>query len=140
MSKGTEPEIGVTLVIFGASGDLTYRKLIPAINALNLEKELPEQFSVVGVARTKFSDDEFRNHLYKGVQEFSRIKPHDDKSWMQTAKELTYLQGEYDQQVTYQHLKQKLEGLNNPNWLFYLATSTGNNWSIRKDRISTCIY
>jgi glucose-6-phosphate 1-dehydrogenase len=119
MSQGDQP--GVTVVIFGASGDLTYRKLIPALNALNCETELPEHFNVVGVARSQFRDADFRKRLYDGVLQFSRIKP-TDKSWAEIADEITYLQGEYDGDDTYQRLRKSLDSIGNPNWLFYLAT------------------
>jgi len=122
MVERNEPATGVTIVIFGASGDLTYRKLIPAINALSVENELPQRFNVVGVARSQFSDDDFRKRLYKGVEVFSRIKPSDDKTWNHVADEITYLRGEYDQTRTYQGLKEKLQAIGNPSWLFYLAT------------------
>jgi glucose-6-phosphate 1-dehydrogenase len=122
LAERTESAGGVTFVIFGASGDLTYRKLIPAIYALNCENELPQRFNVVGVARSQFGDDEFRKRLYNGVEEFSRIKPAGDQIWNQVATEIAYLRGEYDQPSTYQLLKEKLQALGNPNWLFYLAT------------------
>lgn len=122
MAHGNNSATGVTIVIFGASGDLTYRKLIPALNALNSENELPEHIKVVGVARSDFNDDDFRKHLYDGVEKFSRIKPTDNKTWSQIANEITYFRGEYDRQDTYQRLKGKLEATGNPNCLFYLAT------------------
>ncbi len=60
------------LVIFGASGDLTRRKLFPALYSLALRRLLPERFGVVGVARTEESDDEFRERMKHAVQEFGR--------------------------------------------------------------------
>ena len=61
------------LFIFGGSGDLTNRKLIPALYNLFLDNYLPEKFVVIGVGRTSFaSDDEYRNKLLEGVQQFSR--------------------------------------------------------------------
>jgi len=63
------------IFIFGGSGDLANRKLIPALFNLYLDKYLPEKFAVVGVGRTAFSsDDEYRNKLFEGVQQFSRRK------------------------------------------------------------------
>jgi glucose-6-phosphate 1-dehydrogenase len=66
------------LVIFGASGDLTRRKLFPALYSLALRRLLPEKFGVVGVARTEQSDDEFRDRMKHGVQEFGRDEFRDD--------------------------------------------------------------
>jgi glucose-6-phosphate 1-dehydrogenase len=59
-------------VIFGASGDLTRRKLFPALYSLALRRLLPERFAVVGVARSEESDDEFRERMKHAVQEFGR--------------------------------------------------------------------
>jgi len=60
------------VVIFGASGDLTKRKLFPALYSLALRRLLPEHFAVVGVARTEESDDDFRERMKAAVQEFGR--------------------------------------------------------------------
>src|SRR5919201_2696620 len=60
------------LVIFGASGDLTQRKLFPALYSLAYRRLLPEQFGVVGVARTEETDDEFRERMKEAVQEHGR--------------------------------------------------------------------
>src|ERR671925_1414739 len=60
------------LVIFGASGDLTKRKLFPALYSLALRNLLPEEFAVVGVARTETSDEDFRERMKSAVQEFGR--------------------------------------------------------------------
>ena len=62
-----------TIVIFGASGDLTERKLIPALYTLDLEGRLPERYAVIGVARSEFTDEAFRAHLRKGAQANSRL-------------------------------------------------------------------
>jgi glucose-6-phosphate 1-dehydrogenase len=60
------------MVIFGASGDLTKRKLFPALYSLALRHLLPEHFGIVGVSRTEESDDEFREGMKRAVQEFGR--------------------------------------------------------------------
>jgi glucose-6-phosphate 1-dehydrogenase len=60
------------LVVFGASGDLTHRKIFPALYALAYRRLLPEQFAVVGVARTEWTDDEFRDQMEHAVREFGR--------------------------------------------------------------------
>ncbi|RUA02791.1 MAG: hypothetical protein DSY89_02210, partial [Deltaproteobacteria bacterium] len=61
----SEPLEPFTLVIFGATGDLTARKLIPALFNLHTNRGLPERFTIVGCGRTKLTDDEFRNKLNK---------------------------------------------------------------------------
>src|ERR671929_1530906 len=68
------------LVIFGASGDLTRRKLFPALYSLALRGMLPERFGVVGVARSEASDDEFRERMKRAVQEFGR-DDFKDETW-----------------------------------------------------------
>ena len=60
------------LVIFGASGDLTRRKIFPALYALALRKLLPEKFAIVGAARSEWTDDEFRDQMEHAVREFGR--------------------------------------------------------------------
>src|SRR5207249_11520314 len=64
-----------TLVLFGGSGDLTRRKLLPALYNLALQRLLPASFAVVGAARSAQSDDAFRRELHDAVAEFSRTKP-----------------------------------------------------------------
>ena len=60
------------IVIFGASGDLTWRKLIPALYNLFLDKWMPEKFMIIGTGNTKMSDTQFRKRLHQGVDKFSR--------------------------------------------------------------------
>ena len=74
---GRTPEPCI-LVIFGASGDLTKRKLFPALYSLAFRRLLPEKFLIVGVARTEESDDEFRDRMKEAVQQFSRDEFRDD--------------------------------------------------------------
>ena len=70
------------LFIFGGSGDLANRKLIPAISTLFLDEQLPEKFIVIGVGRTPFQDiDEYRNKLLEGIKQFSRRKDKIEEKW-----------------------------------------------------------
>ena len=62
------------LVIFGASGDLTYRKLIPAVFDLFMNNSLPEGYAILGVSRTEFSDDKFRKKMKEGIRLFAHYK------------------------------------------------------------------
>ncbi|MCA9958504.1 MAG: glucose-6-phosphate dehydrogenase, partial [Anaerolineales bacterium] len=62
------------IVIFGASGDLTHRKLIPALYSLYVKKRMPDKWRIVGVSRSTFSDDEFRQNMESGVKEFANDK------------------------------------------------------------------
>jgi glucose-6-phosphate 1-dehydrogenase len=82
-----------TIVIFGASGDLTSRKLIPALYRLFVKKRLPDQTRIVGVARSKFSDEAWRDELEKGAFEHSQ-GPFDAADWARFAANLFYFQGD----------------------------------------------
>ncbi|OQA44530.1 MAG: Glucose-6-phosphate 1-dehydrogenase [Chloroflexi bacterium ADurb.Bin325] len=123
----------VSIIIFGASGDLTERKLIPALYTLFAEHRLDEQFAVVGVARSKFGadgadpDEGFRAHLRDGVRKHARVAAENDEVWAAFARHLRYCQGEYDKPETYHSLAQCLQELDSScqtcgNHLFYLAT------------------
>ncbi|MFN2219404.1 MAG: glucose-6-phosphate dehydrogenase, partial [Anaerolineae bacterium] len=71
MSESIHP-VPATIVIFGAGGDLTWRKLVPALYNLSLDGYLPARFAVIGVDRKEMTDDDFREHLRDGVDQFSR--------------------------------------------------------------------
>src|SRR5262245_41777770 len=71
------------LTIFGASGDLTKRKLIPALYNLALERRLPERFAVVGCARSEMTHEMFRNKMRETVSQFSRTGHKDQAVWTQ---------------------------------------------------------
>jgi glucose-6-phosphate 1-dehydrogenase len=82
------------LVIFGASGDLTRRKLFPALYSLALRRLLPERFGVVGVARSEESDDEFRDRMKHAVQEFGRDEFRDE-TWDWLAEGMRYVSTDF---------------------------------------------
>src|SRR4029077_3874756 len=81
------------LTIFGASGDLTKRKLIPALYNLALERRLPERLAVVGYARSEMSHEEFRQKMHEAVSEFSRTGLKDEALWREFAANLYYVAG-----------------------------------------------
>jgi glucose-6-phosphate 1-dehydrogenase len=115
------------VVIFGASGDLTRRKLLPALWNLHVENRLPDGFSVVGVARTPKTDESFREEAREAVAKHSRFKEVDPASWDRFAPGLSYLSGQYDDPATYEELKGRLRALCRErrscgNHLFYLST------------------
>jgi glucose-6-phosphate 1-dehydrogenase len=114
------------LTIFGASGDLTKRKLIPALYNLALEKRLPERFAVVGYARSEMSDDAFRDKMREAVSEFSRTGLKDAEVWRQFASTLYYVRGGYEDDDGYRRLKEVIDGFDEgsrvlPARVFYLA-------------------
>ncbi|MCX6994181.1 MAG: glucose-6-phosphate dehydrogenase [Kiritimatiellaeota bacterium] len=116
------------LVIFGASGDLTKRKLVPALYNLDLERLLPNNISIVGMARRPIPTDEFRNQMREGVNAFSRKRPVDPAVWENFAKHIEYFQGNFDDPAAYRRLGELLDRLDAErgtagNRLFYLATA-----------------
>jgi glucose-6-phosphate 1-dehydrogenase len=90
MSQRIRPDPAI-VVIFGASGDLTQRKLVPALYDLYLDEWLPEQFAIIGVSRTEMQDQQFREHLRSGVDRFSRRCESNDPDWAAFAPHLTYI-------------------------------------------------
>jgi glucose-6-phosphate 1-dehydrogenase len=121
--KPTEP---CSIVIFGASGDLTARKLIPALYHLFKDQQMPSSFRVIGFARREKTDDSWRQELRAALDQFSRTKPVDDKVWSEFAKNVSYCQGDLTDPAAYQKLEKTLAGFGEvglrQNLLFYLAT------------------
>lgn len=114
----------VTIVIFGASGDLTQRKLIPALYNLFLKKRLPNEFRVVGVSRTEFSHENFREKMQESTQNFSE-KSYDEAQWISFAEHIFYVQGNAKAIDSYRELDDFIN--DNPatsaNRLYYLSTA-----------------
>ena len=114
----------VSIVIFGASGDLTQRKLIPGLYNLFQKKRLPGKFNIVGVSRSEFSHDEFRDKVKGGVEKFSKDTFEADL-WGQFAEHLFYIPGNAKQVDDYHKLKSFLkeheDGFSNR--LYYLSTA-----------------
>jgi glucose-6-phosphate 1-dehydrogenase len=115
------------MVIFGATGDLTHRKLIPALYNLALEQPLPAEFSTVAVARRPFTDDEFRQQALDAVNSFSRRRPANPSVWDTFSQGLFYCQAPFDDPSGYERLGQLLDRLDRErgtagNRIFYLAT------------------
>ena len=98
------------IVIFGASGDLTQRKLIPALYTLYAEGRLGEQFAVVGVARSELGGKAragagFREHLREAALKNARVEDRGDAKWDAFAEHLHYCRGEYDAPETYERAR-----------------------------------
>lgn len=115
------------LVIFGATGDLTHRKLIPALYNLFHDEYLPENFIVIGAARSQLSDDEFRKKLHVAVKEFSR-RTLSDEVWERFAKTIFYQSVDGTKTEDFARLRARLEELGRErgeqlNYLYYLATA-----------------
>ncbi len=116
-----------TVVIFGASGDLTARKLIPALYHLALEKALPTPYKIIGFARREKTDESWRNELREALNQFSRTKPVNDEVWAAFAANVLYCQADISDRAGYEKLKAQIGGLEHEklrsNLLFYLATN-----------------
>ena len=115
------------MVIFGASGDLTVRKLVPALYDLAQERLLPGGFSVIGFARREMDNQEFRDHLRKGVEASRSPGGFDERIWNSFAEGISYVKGDFTAMDDYRRLEQELERLDRErgtagNRMFYLAT------------------
>src|SRR6266480_3014254 len=115
------------IVIFGATGDLTHRKLIPALYNLAADGELPPAVSVVGFARRPKSDDEFRKELAETTKQFSRQAVRDD-IWKTFAQSIFYHQSEFQDESGYESLAKRLDKIDKErgtrgNRLFYFAVA-----------------
>jgi glucose-6-phosphate 1-dehydrogenase len=97
-----------TLIIFGASGDLAARKLMPAVYGLFRDGLLPDGFSVVGYARTPKSDEDFRADMREATQKFVRSGSFDETAWQAFASILRYVSGSYDA-AGFRLLKKRLD-------------------------------
>lgn len=118
------------MVIFGASGDLTRHKLIPALYNLDKANRLPPGFSVVGYARSKLDDFEFRKMMRESAGEFSRQGIENEEQWESFSRRLHYLAGDYDVSEDYFRLREFLAKTEQAhasqgNRIFYLATPPG---------------
>src|SRR5271165_4448052 len=82
------------IVIFGANGDLTKRKLLPALYRLAYERRLPSTFAILGNSRTEMSDDEFRSKMCEAVKKFLENSPFDEDLWNSFAQKVFYEAGD----------------------------------------------
>lgn len=115
------------LVIFGASGDLTYRKLVPALFDLFAQNLLPDQSAILGASRTNLSDDEFREKMKKGILSFANFGEEFKDRIDEFLKRVYYQALNTFEADDYAKLKSRLEGIDNEvgangNYLYYLST------------------
>ncbi len=115
------------VVIYGANGDLTKRKLMPALYRLAYEGRLAPGFAVIGISRTAMSNDDFRGRMHESVKKFLEDSPFDEDLWNSFAQGLYYLPGDVGDPNSYQALAKclaEVEGARKTedNALFYLST------------------
>jgi glucose-6-phosphate 1-dehydrogenase len=114
------------IVIFGASGDLTKRKILPALYNLAVDGLLPERRAIIGYARSEWSEDEFRTHARAAIEEFSPDS-FEERAWSAFAADLHYVSGEFDEPHCFSHLIEEIEHLDaekrlDGRRLYYCAT------------------
>jgi glucose-6-phosphate 1-dehydrogenase len=114
------------IVIFGAGGDLAWRKLVPALYNLYLDEWLPEHFAILGLDLKSMDDGEFCQHLRDGVDRFSRRKS-EDEPWADFAAHAEYMTADFTDPDAFQRLGQRIDDLNQQwraqaNRVFYQAT------------------
>jgi len=117
-----------TVVIFGASGDLTKRKLVPALYRLVQQRLVPAEFAIIGQARTAQTNDEFRDKMKASVAQFSEEKKVDDEVWRSFAQGLYYLTSDIGNADDYRKLSELLDQIDKErgtggNRLFYLSVA-----------------
>jgi glucose-6-phosphate 1-dehydrogenase len=125
MATDHRPE-PVVFVIFGAAGDLSWRKLIPALYNLYLDHWLPEKFLIIGTGHRHTSDEDFRRHLKEGVDAFSRRGKTTDEEWQGFASHLSFMAADLDQPGVFSDLAKKLADQDKAwdaraNRIFYLS-------------------
>ena len=118
---------GCALVIFGASGDLTRRKLLPALYALAHDGLLPDRFAVIGFARREKDHEAFRDEMRGAVEQFSRLHPLNAEVWDRLARGLYYVAASFEDPAGYERLRVLLADADRQhgtggNRLYYLAT------------------
>src|SRR6266699_6662547 len=126
LSEERKPVASCSIVIFGASGDLTARKLIPAFYHLHKEKQMPAEFRIIGFARREKTDASWREELRQALDQFSRTKPVDEKVWQEFSQHIFYCLGDMTDTYAYTKLEKQLSSFGSEtirhNILFYLAT------------------
>jgi glucose-6-phosphate 1-dehydrogenase len=129
LAKGLErlPVHPTTLVIFGATGDLAQRKLLPAIYNLAHEGGLPESFNLIGVSRSEMSDDDYRGMARDSIKEHSRRAP-DEQVLDKLLERVRYVPGTFDVDAVFEKLKEELGQFDDEagiafNRIFYLSTA-----------------
>lgn len=115
------------LVIFGGSGDLTWRRLIPAIFDLSQDRSMPADYAVIIVGRSELGDDQLRERLHEGVQEFARNRNKVREGWKEIAQHISYQQGDPTDPATYKALRARCDKYDlawhaKSQRIFYMAT------------------
>ncbi len=116
-------------VLFGATGDLAHRKVIPALYQLWRTQLLPHEFVLVAFGRREYTDESFRTEIHAALLQHARVLPIDEAAWSQFAERIVYQRGDFDDGASFERLGTRLEELarthgTRGNALFYLATQS----------------
>src|SRR5271167_120813 len=116
-----------TVVLFGASGDLAKRKVIPAMFDLALHKALGARYAIIGFSRTAMTDESFRSTIGEAAKTISEVGPIDPQQWSEFASNLYYSPGDYGKPESYAELAKRLKEIREAkdlggNLLFYIST------------------
>src|SRR4051812_38635690 len=114
-------------VLFGATGDLSHRKVVPALYQLWRSNLLPHEYMLVCIGRRPYTDDSFRSEMRGALEKFSRVQPIDPDVWAEFAKRMVYFRLDFDDAPAFDRLAAHLlkvdeEHQTRGNMLFYLAT------------------
>jgi len=126
--KGQKKLPPVIMIIFGGSGDLASRKLMPALFNLFIDDYLPDEFAVTGIGRTNYGGDEkYREHLLEAVKEFSRRKDHDE-DWKKFSEKVFYMEADVTSDAAYQQIgkcieEKSKEWKESPIIIYYMAVA-----------------
>ena len=127
MSANTKSDPTI-FVIFGGTGDLTSRKIGPALYNLFLDGWMPNNFSIIGTGRTQYTDEQFRENLYKDLSQFSRSGVPDKDKWATFSQNIYYQVSDVKNAETYKEFGKRIEKHSadwkaKPNVIYYLAVS-----------------
>lgn len=116
------------IFIFGGSGDLNQRKLTPALYNLFIDEWMPDEFAIIGLGRTQYSDDKFRGHLLEGIEKFSRRKDDQNGTWEEFSQRVSYMQMDAENEAAYKTItdcvqRYERDWNTHPNVIFYLAVA-----------------
>ena len=119
-------DLPTSIIIFGASGDLTQRKLVPSLFDSFLKERMPKTFRIVGYGNTAFTDEQFRMHLDGGIKQFAQFE-YKEENWRAFAANLAYQQGRYTDLADFKRLSDFVSKWENgsSNRLYYMATPPG---------------
>jgi glucose-6-phosphate 1-dehydrogenase len=125
LERGADP---CTVIIFGASGDLTKRKLIPALYRLTQERLLPAEFAILGFSRSPMSHEEFRAKMKDAIVTYSEAKRVDEAVWQSFAQGIYYISGDINDPDCYQRMSELLDQIDRErgtagNRVFYLSVA-----------------